>query len=84
MMKNLKKKLEQLSPESAQKNINLDILQNLIIPVPKLKEQQEISSIIKNIFNQTYLLNKKKIKLIDLKKSVSSDIVRGKINISLN
>ena len=84
MMKNLKKKLEQLSPESAQKNINLDILQNLIIPVPKLKEQQEISSIIKNIFNQTYLLNKKKIKLIDLKKSVSSDILSGKINISLN
>ena len=37
-----KSKLEQLAPATAQKNINVDILEKVRIPLPKLNEQKQI------------------------------------------
>lgn len=37
-----KSKLEKLAPATAQKNINVDILENISIPLPQIKEQQII------------------------------------------
>ena len=37
-----KEKLEQFAPATAQKNINLDVLQNVAIPLPPLAEQTRI------------------------------------------
>jgi type I restriction enzyme S subunit len=42
----LQSQLERTAPESAQKNINLNILRSLPIPVPHLELQREFSSIV--------------------------------------
>ena len=44
-----KQKLEARAPQSAQKNINLEDLRPLLIPVPSTEEQQKIAEIIDTI-----------------------------------
>jgi hypothetical protein len=39
----LQKTLAATAPESAQKNINLEILRNLMVPIPPIEKQQEFS-----------------------------------------
>lgn len=43
----LQKKLEETAPESAQKNINLEILRDLDIPVPPLSEQERFARVVR-------------------------------------
>ncbi len=42
--------LEQFAPATAQKNINLKVLNALILPLPSLKEQNEIVSRVEELF----------------------------------
>lgn len=42
LVKNAKEYLDRIAPSTAQKNINLDILENLPIPLPPLAEQSRI------------------------------------------
>ena len=48
----LQKMLEETAPESAQKNINLEILRNLEVPVPPLPLQQKFAAIVESIERQ--------------------------------
>lgn len=48
----LQKMLEETAPESAQKNINLEILRNLIVPLPPLPLQQKFAAIVESIERQ--------------------------------
>jgi len=48
----LQKMLEKTAPESAQKNINLEILRNLQVPVPPLLLQQKFAAIVESIERQ--------------------------------
>jgi type I restriction enzyme S subunit len=41
--------LEETAPESAQKNINLEILSNLNIPFPPFELQQKFASIVQQV-----------------------------------
>ena len=41
--------LEETAPESAQKNINLEILRNLVVPLPPLPLQQKFAAIVESI-----------------------------------
>ncbi len=45
----LQKNLEENAPQAAQKNINLEILRALLIPVPPKSEQEKFSSIVAGI-----------------------------------
>ena len=45
----LQKALEEAAPESAQKNINLAILRNLVVPVPPLPLQQTFATRIQAV-----------------------------------
>lgn len=45
----LQKNLEENAPQAAQKNINLEILRELLIPVPLRSEQEKFSSIVARI-----------------------------------
>ncbi|MEK9943292.1 MAG: restriction endonuclease subunit S, partial [Gammaproteobacteria bacterium] len=45
----LQKIIEDAAPESAQKNINLEILRNLNIPLPNIERQKKFSQIVHNI-----------------------------------
>ncbi len=48
----LQKMLEETAPESAQKNINLEILRNLVVPYPPLPLQQKFAAIVESIERQ--------------------------------
>jgi type I restriction enzyme S subunit len=45
----LQKELEETAPESAQKNINLEILRDLNIPVPPLPEQEQFAAVVRRV-----------------------------------
>lgn len=45
----LQKNLEENAPQAAQKNINLEILRGLLIPVPPIHEQEKYSSIVAGV-----------------------------------
>jgi type I restriction enzyme S subunit len=48
----LQKMLEETAPESAQKNINLEILRNLVVPLPPLPLQQKFAAIVESTERQ--------------------------------
>jgi type I restriction enzyme S subunit len=48
-MSRIQKRLEEIAPQSAQKNINLAILRELPIPVPPIDEQNVFRSRIRDI-----------------------------------
>lgn len=45
----LQKNLEANAPQAAQKNINLEILRGLLIPVPPIAEQEKFSAVVTSI-----------------------------------
>lgn len=78
----IKSDLEHYAPATAQKNINLGILNQIVLPLPTLKEQHEIVRIIDNFLNKEEELKN----LLDLEecitlleKSILSKAFRGKL-----
>ncbi len=78
----IKNDLEHYAPATAQKNINLKILNEVLVPVPSLKEHDVIMHKIKNLLDKEYeasqyLSLEKSIEL--LKKSLLSKAFRGEL-----
>jgi type I restriction enzyme, S subunit len=57
-IKSVKARIEAYAPATAQKNINLDTLENLIVPVCSLKEQKVIVEHLENAFSIIHELEK--------------------------
>ncbi|MGB3425881.1 MAG: restriction endonuclease subunit S [Castellaniella sp.] len=57
-MEFLQKTIERNAPESAQKNINLEILRNLDVPYPSIEAQKEFANRIAKINSQQQLFEK--------------------------
>jgi len=82
MMSVLQKKLEAEAPATAQKNINLKILNSVVIQLPTLLEQQEIVRILDNLFEQEQKAKELSniLDQIDLmKKSILARAFRGQL-----
>ncbi len=78
----IKRDLEHLAPATAQKNINLQILNDVALPLPPLSEQQEIVARIENLLKAEEdagaLLNmEEQIDLLE--KSILSKAFRGEL-----
>ncbi|MCA0162920.1 MULTISPECIES: restriction endonuclease subunit S [Bacillus] len=78
----IKNDLEHYAPATAQKNINLKILNEVLVPVPSLKEHDVIMHKIKSLLDKEYeasqyLSLEKSIEL--LKKSLLSKAFRGEL-----
>lgn len=76
-----KGKLEAMAPQSAQKNINLDDLRPLQIPVPKPDEQERIGLAYEVVDN---LVKAKEIyleKLERVKRGLMQDLLTGKVRV---
>lgn len=78
VMRYLKGELESLAPQTAQKNINLDILNPFLVPFPPLDEQQRISSIFSSIDLNIEEKQRKLEQTKALKKSLMQDLLTGK------
>jgi type I restriction enzyme, S subunit len=55
-IRTIKDNLEQFAPATAQKNINLNILQNVAVPLPPLTEQKRIVAKIEALFAQANII----------------------------
>ena len=84
-----KSKLEELAPATAQKNINVDILEKVKIPIPSLKEQQLIVDELESKFTvcdkieETIidaLLKSESLRQSILKKAFSGELVNNHVN----
>nr|WP_272930775.1 restriction endonuclease subunit S [Bacillus velezensis] len=78
----IKNDLEHYAPATAQKNINLKILNEVLVPVPSLREHEVIMDKIKNLLDKEYeasqyLFLENSIKL--LKQSILSKAFRGEL-----
>jgi type I restriction enzyme S subunit len=79
-----KRLLNQVSTESAQKNINYGNLRPLPIYFPKKPiEQEKITTVIKNIFETIEEKQTKIINLQRLKKSLMQNLLTGKVRVDL-
>lgn len=57
-IRTIKDNLEQFAPATAQKNINLNILQNVAVPLPPLTEQKRIVAKIEALFAQADIIER--------------------------
>jgi len=78
-----KKFLQSSSTVSARSNINLQTLNPLLIPVPPIAEQNQISSILSIIDEFIKQTKTEKIKLNNLKKGLMQKLLTGKIRIKV-
>lgn len=77
----LQKIIEDNAPESAQKNINLQILENLDLPVPPMELQQKFAVIVQKIELQKELLQRSLVELENncnclMQKAFNGDLLR--------
>ncbi|MCK8047170.1 restriction endonuclease subunit S [Shewanella sp. 1CM18E] len=84
VMRYLKGELDLLAPQTAQKNINLDILNPFVIPVPPLFEQIQISKSLEAIDGRLNILNLKLSKIQNTKKALMQDLLTGKVRVKLD
>jgi len=62
-------------------NINQDLIKKLILPYPKINEQEKIASILSGVDDKISYLESKKTKLESLKKGLMQKILTGKLQV---
>jgi len=75
----LQKILEDSAPESAQKNINLQILRNLDLPLPQIELQNKFATIIENIEKQKELAKQSLMESEDLFNALLQKAFKGEL-----
>jgi type I restriction enzyme S subunit len=77
-----KPKLEAQAPQSAQKNINLDDLRPLLIPVPGPKEQKQIADLYDAADRLVLSEEGRQAKLQRLKRGLMQDLLTGRVRVN--
>jgi type I restriction enzyme S subunit len=75
----LQRTLEETAPESAQKNINLEILSYLNMPLPPLPLQQKFARLVEKIESMRQSQNQSKQQIEDLFSALMQKAFRGEI-----
>ena len=83
VMRHMKSELDLLAPQTAQKNINLDILNPFCIPVPPLSEQRIISKSLESIDSRLNILQRKLDQRMTVKKALMQDLLTGKVRVTV-
>ena len=82
-LRHAKEKLIAEAPESAQKNLNLDILNPFTIKVPSLREQGEIETTLLSLDQNLMGKTQKLAQMQSLKKSLMQDLLTGKVRVQV-
>ena len=76
--------LELASSGSSQSALNLSALKEFLIPIPPLKEQGDIVSVISSL-SEALITNYRKLhQTQSLKKSLMQDLLTGKVRVTVN
>lgn len=73
-----------LSSVSANTNINQNSLEKLEIKIPPKKEQELIANILDTVDEKSYILNKKRLCMLDFRKGLMQKLLTGKLRIRIN
>lgn len=79
-----KTKLIKLGAGGAQPNISQQIIKNLLIPIPSIKEQIEIANILTTLDKKVQNEKKKFDTLSKLKKSLMQSLLTGKVRVKVD
>lgn len=82
MIRSRKPKLEQLAPQSAQKNINLETLRPLAIPTPSSAEQKRIGDFYERQEIDQIRMETRLRKLAEIKTGLMQDLLTGKVRVT--
>jgi len=80
-LRRAKGRLNALAPQSAQKNINLEFLRPLLIPVPQPLEQKECSKVYEAVNNQIRAESQALEKFVNLKSGLMNDLLTGRVRV---
>jgi type I restriction enzyme S subunit len=83
-MRARKDDLEALAPQTAQKNINLDILNPFLLASPPLKEQQLIGKNMAAVDLKIEAATKKYEHYLSIKKALMQDLLTGKVRVNVS
>ena len=78
-----KEHLNNIATDSAQKNINLETLRPLLIPIPSKDEQNKITMVFENVDSKLFELESKKSHLESLKKGLMQKMLTGQIRVTV-
>jgi type I restriction enzyme S subunit len=82
-LRNLKDRLLQMAPRSAQSNLNLEILGKLMIPLPPLSDQDLLARIFSCETKRNHAETISVSKLQYLRAAISSDLLSGRKRVSV-
>lgn len=82
-LRQLKETLLQMAPQSAQSNLNLEILERLDIPLPSFEIQNKIADIFSCGVRKSIAEEASIGKLEDLKSALASDLLSGRKRVSI-
>jgi len=80
-LRDAKKRLNALAPQSAQKNINLEFLRPLFVPVPSSSEQKLCVQVYENITASISTEHHVLVKLSFLKSALMTDLLTGRVRV---
>lgn len=75
--------LNSISTQSAQKNINLEKLNPLLVPLPPKDEQKKIADILQSLDKKIFVGKELKEKMMQLKKGLTLDLLTGKVRVNI-
>jgi type I restriction enzyme S subunit len=81
VLRRAKKQLNALAPQSAQKNINLEFLRPLLVPVPQPEEQERCSQIYDSVGEQIKTELRALHKLGALRFALMDDLLTGHVRV---
>ena len=80
-LRRAKTRLNALAPQSAQRNINLEFLRPLLMPVPKPLEQQRCSALYESLACQIRIEFRVLEKLKSIKSGLAADLLTGRVSV---
>ena len=80
-LRHQKEELIREAPESAQKNLNLDVLNSFLVRVPPIEEQGKIESVLLAMDKNILSKDRKLLQTQYLKKSLMQDLLTGDVRV---
>jgi type I restriction enzyme, S subunit len=80
-LRRAKQRLNALAPQSAQKNINLEFLRPLPVPVPSPAEQQRCSNVYQAVSDEIKAEEAIREKLTAMKSGLMTDLLTGRVRV---
>jgi type I restriction enzyme S subunit len=77
------RRVESLSAKASVDSVRMDMIAKMLIPIPPIREQQKITSVLSNIDKLVLKLQDKKKSEVTLKKGLMQQLLTGKVRVKV-